>query len=305
MSQDTPAPSPPRARRSRNWKLAAASAVLGALVSVGWLLGRPSVPPIPPRPAAAVAVPDDGALARVLAAVVSEGGWVDYDALIAAPADLDAWYQSVAWLTPEAVQGWDEPARIAFWCNVYNGLTLLVIRENHPIPRSLSGTLTGAPAGSIRQLAGVWSALEFQAVGEAITLDHVEHGILRERFDEPRIHLAINCASVGCPQLRGEPYAGDRLLDQLEDQGRRMVGSPERFQLDRDGRRVGLSKIFSWFAGDFPPPDSGFGDHPDAVRGPLALLARYVSPQDAAWLEAGDYAVVFLPYDWHLNAVPD
>lgn len=288
----------------RSWKIVAAGMVLSSLAAASWALGsRPQVPPVPPSPSAAPQAPDDDAYGRVLAAVVTPAGLVDYDQLVAAPQDLDAWYASVAWLAPDAVTGWDEPTRIAFWCNVYNGLTLLAIRENLPIRSSASGVLTGAPRGSIRQIPGVWTGLEFQVAGEAITLDSVEHAVLRSEFKEPRIHVAINCASIGCPVLRAEPYEGVRLDAQLADQSRRMVDGADRLLIDRTARRVGLSKIFSWFGGDFPAPETGFGVHPDSVRGPLAFVAGYVSADDAAWLRAGDYTVEFLPYDWHLNAI--
>ena len=265
----------------------------------------PRVPPLNDEPGMAFVDVDDEALRRVLDGNVSRDGQVDYASLVAHPGDLDRWYRSVAWLDPIALQGWDEPTRIAFWCNVYNGLTLLAIRENLPIRRTLTGTLAGAPAGSIRQLPGVWEDLTFQAVGEPITLNHVEHGILRVRFTEPRIHVAINCASVGCPPLRNEPFTGARLDALLDDQFERFLASPERFSIDREAGRVGLSQILEWFGGDFPPPTSGFGAQPPDLRGPLAFVARYLPEDDAAWLREADYEVTFLPYDWHLNAQSD
>jgi len=283
------------------WRLALAAAVTGGLAAATWWVPPGRVPALPERPAELFRTPDRDAYARTLAAVVDDQGRVDYDQLIAHPADLDAWYRSVVWLDPEAPERWDEPTRIAFWCNAYNGLTLLTIRENHPIGRSLFGTLTLAPAGSIRQIPRVWSRLHFQVATEPVTLDHIEHGILRSRFTEPRIHVAINCASEGCPALRSEPYDGPGLEAQLDDQVRRMVNSPGRFLLDRDHGRVRLSRIFRWFATDFTAPERGYGEHPPAVRGALAFLARGLPPEDAAWLERGQYTVDWLPYDWHLN----
>ena len=263
------APSPARVRQATG---------LGALtlflLAVGLVGFGPRVPPLPDEPGMAFVAVDDEALRRVLDGNVSRDGRVDYAALLAHPEDLDRWYRSVAWLDPIAVAGWDEPTRIAFWCNVYNGLTLLAIRENLPIRRTLTGTLAGAPGGSIRQIPGVWEDLTFQAVGEPVTLNHVEHGILRVRFDEPRIHVAINCASVGCPPLRNEPFTGARLDALLDDQVLRFLASPDRFSLDREAGSVGLSRILEWFGSDFAPPATGFASQPPELRGPLAFVAR-------------------------------
>ncbi len=296
------------ARTERRFRLAllAAGVVLAAaaFVVLRFFTATGNAPEPGQRPAALFQAVEVDRLARALAAHVDSDGRVDYVGLGEDRADLDAYFRSVAYLDAKVYEGWSEPRRIAFWTNVYNALTLEVVLENHPIQRSVFGTLTGAPAGSIRQIPDVWNRSHFLVMGEQLTLGHIEHEILRQEFSEPRIHVAIHCASGGCPPLRAEPFREEDLEAQLEDQTQRFLGGTSRFHLDREAGVVGLSSIFSWFAGDFEAgymPTDGFGDHSDPVRAVLAFIAEHVSEANAEFLRDASYEVRFLPYDWSLN----
>ena len=104
---------------------------------------------------------------------------------------------------------------------------------------------------SIRDIPGVWNRRNFTLVGEARTLDNIEHDILRKDFNEPRIHVALVCAAVSCPPLRDEPYLPEQLDAQLDDQTSRFAASPHGFGLDRQSEKVYLSSIFKWYGQDF------------------------------------------------------
>jgi hypothetical protein len=141
----------------------------------------------------------------------------------------------------------------------------------------------------------VWKKTAGRVGGREVSLDEVEHRILRP-MGEPRIHFAIVCASTSCPSLRREPFRPDRLDAQLDAQTRAFLADPRKgLALDRGERRVRLSKIFDWFAGDF-------GD--DA--GVIAFVTRHAPEADRPWLaeHAGGLDLGYLPYDWAVNALP-
>jgi hypothetical protein len=131
-----------------------------------------------------------------------------------------------------------------------------------------------------------------------MSLDGIEHGILRKRYGEPRVHYAVNCASVGCPMLREEAYVATRLETQLDDQARRFLSDRTRNRVSGGvrggvrGERLEVSKIFDWFREDFQPLER--------------YLARYAelladSPQDRHKVAARGLPISFLDYDWSLN----
>jgi hypothetical protein len=140
-----------------------------------------------------------------------------------------------------------------------------------------------------------------------VTLEQIEHEILRAEFDEPRIHMALVCAALSCPPLRWEPYAAERLDVQLEDQTVRFIASPERLRVDRDNGRVELSSIFKWFGDDFVSvyePQEGFEGRDSGQRAVLNFVAIHLEGVDREFLDGGEYDVNYLDYDWTLNETP-
>jgi len=141
-------------------------------------------------------------------------------------------------------------------------------------------------------------------MGRPMTLDGIEHGVLRKDYHEPRIHMALVCAAMGCPPLRNEPYTGERLFAQLDDQARRFLSNPAKFRIARDAGRVYLSSIFKWFGDDFVSNygvENAYGDHSAKERATLHFIAGYLKKSDADYLADGNYKVKYLDYDWSLN----
>jgi len=251
---------------------------------------------------------------ELLAAIVDDEGWVDYAALTADNEEgramrdrLRDYNRTVAHLDPATYGNWGRDRQLAFWINVYNSLTLEIVAKHHPSGTSLYGLLQGAPSESIRQIPWVWHKVTFQVMGERLTLNEIEHEIIRPRFGEPRIHFAINCASAGCPPLRAEPYTGADLEAQLEAQTRTFLRDKEqtRVRIDRDAGTVALSSIFAWFKPDFAAhaPDSGFESVAgEGDRALLNFVAGYLDAEDARHLREGDYRLTFFGYDWNLNS---
>ena len=173
--------------------------------------------------------------------------------------------------------------QMAYWINLYNGLTVHVIVGRYPVEsiRDIkSGLLTPGP----------WEMELITIQGEKLTLDNIEHGILRPIWKDPRIHYAVNCASIGCPNLSPEAYRSDNLERLLENGAREYVNHPRGMSVD-DGDLV-ISSIYDWFKVDFG----------DTNAGVFAHLRQYATPENAKMLEGHDDFDD--DYDWALNA-PD
>lgn len=256
--------------------------------------------------AAAAGPPSYADYALVLERYVDEHGLVDYKGLKGHSGDLDRFVRSLAKVSSNDYDSWTDADKIAFWINAYNGLTLRVILDHYPIKPSFLKSFV-YPENSIRQIAGVWDKITFPVMGREVTLDHIEHGILRAKFNEPRIHMALNCASMGCPPLRREPFVGARLDAQLDDMTRRFLKNPAKFRIDRPSKTVYLSPIFKWFGGDFAKrygAQEKFPGFSDTERAVLDFVSKYIDPEDGSYLEKGKLSIEYLDYDWSLNVQP-
>jgi uncharacterized protein DUF547 len=197
-------------------------------------------------------------------------------------AALKAYLDSLSRVSDGEFSAWSRPEQMAFLINAYNAFTVEKILARYPDIRSIwdFGKLFGNP----------FKDEFFVLLGEKRSLDWIEHEKLRKSYREPRIHYAVNCASVGCPMLREEAYAPTRLEAQLEEQARRFLSDRSRNRL-REGR-LEVSKIFDWFRQDFEPRE--------------AYFARYANllsdePKERAALADGKISLRFLDYDWSLN----
>lgn len=240
--------------------------------------------------------------AEVLARYVNDQGLVDYAGLKENRAGLDAFIVNLAELKPNAYAAWSEPDKIAFWLNAYNAITLASVVDNYPIEPSLLRRFL-YPENSIRQIPGVWTEREWIIMGSRYTLDAIEHEVLRVEFEEPRIHAALVCAAMGCPPLRNEPYKGELLIAQLDDQMRRFLAHDNKFRIRRDTGIVHLSPIFRWFGSDFvrSAKNGVIEGHSAVESAVLFAIADYLAPENSAYLRSGAYTVEYLEYDWSLN----
>jgi len=212
----------------------------------------------------------------VLEKHVNASGMVDYAALKADRAKLDGYVESLGSVSRGSFDGWSPDQQIAFLINVYNAETLQLIIDNYPV-KSIK---------RIGGLLGLGSPFEMEVVqlfGKTTTLNHVEHGVLREEFKEPRIHFALVCAAMGCPPLRTEPFVAERLDTQLEEQAATFLGQTEKNRVENG--TLYLSPIFRWFSEDFTAK--------------AGSVAAYVNP----WFDenTSDLRVKYTDYDWSLN----
>jgi hypothetical protein len=225
---------------------------------------------------------------------------VDYRDLRRHRAALDAVVAQLAEPGDDEERGWNRNQRLAFWINAYNVFTLKAIVDHYPI-RSAMFTLQ--PRNSIRQIDGVWTKLTWKAAGRTLTLDDIEHKILRPEFKEPRVHFAINCASVGCPPLAADPYRPATLEAQLDQAARRYLAGDRGLKID--GATLRVTKILEWYGDDFVArfaPDAAAGGVrvERAIRG---VVEQFGLPAAADLARKPDTRIRFLDYDWSLNDV--
>ena len=197
-------------------------------------LAAPAAPLVPAQAAATPAAPQattpafDHSELDALLKKYGSGDRIDYAALKADRAGLDAYLDRVAKLPDSAVAKWPRAEQMAFWINAYNAWTLRTIVDHYPIQGS---SFSRFPKSSIRQLDDPWKT-NHTVAGVQRSLDDLEHKILRAEFKDPRIHAAVNCASVGCPPIRLEAFTAARLDEQLDDQMRKFVADPLRNRID-------------------------------------------------------------------------
>ena len=177
---------------------------------------------------------------------------------------------------------WSRPEQMAFLINAYNAHTVEKILARYPKLNSIwdFGRFFGNP----------FRDAFFNLLGEKMSLDDIEHGLLRRRYGDPRVHYAVNCASVSCPMLREEAYSAARLESQLDEQARRFLSDRSRNRVRAN--RLEVSKIFEWFREDFEPLERYLARY-------AAALADNAAEQEK--VAARSLVITFLDYDWSLN----
>ena len=214
-----------------------------------------------------------------------------YAGMAADRAALKAYTDALSALSAAAFGAWSKPQQQAFLINAYNAFTVELILTRYPKLDSIKdlGSLFSSP----------WKPKFVSLLGTQMSLDDIEHARLRERgrYDDPRVHFAVNCASIGCPMLREEAFVADRLEAQLEEQTQRFMADRSRNRLA--GGKLELSKIFDWYGDDFKLGHKGIASLP-------AFAARYAkqltdAPADQERIRSLKLDIAFLDYDWKLN----
>jgi hypothetical protein len=203
------------------------------------------------------------------------------------PEDRRALENYIADLGATPISAYARDEQLAYWINLYNALTVRVVLERYPVDSIRDIDISPGLFAS-----GPWGAKLLEVEGEPLTLDEIEHRIIRPIWQDPRIHYAVNCAAVGCPDLAAEPYAGARIDAQLAAAARAYVNDPRGVTVTGDGRIV-VSRIYDWFVEDFGGDEAGV----------LAHLIRHADPALAERLRAIG-TLHDTAYDWSLNDVP-
>ena len=215
---------------------------------------------------------------RLLHKYVDTQGRVDYARLRASAEDtaqLDRLYAQVGRQRLDALP--DKNAQLAFLINAYNVCVWKNVLLRPPFK----------DLGSPSQQQDFFGHTEFLVAGQALNLNKLESEWIRERFKDPRIHMAVNCASGGCPQLPNEAFAPDKLESQLEREAREFCNEARNVQYDAAAKTARLSHIFDWYAKDF----GGMA---------LAFINKYRAPTQQI---PADAKILYVEYDWRLNDI--
>jgi hypothetical protein len=221
---------------------------------------------------------DNGLYGELLKKHVRDGR-VDYAGFKTEEAKLDRYLKILENVDPGILS---RNEQFAFYINAYNAWTIKLILSGYP------GVTSIKDLGSL--LKSPWKKKIVRIDGKVITLDHVEHEILRPRYKDPRVHFAINCAAKSCPPLRPEPFNGNILDRQLDDSTRSFINNPQSYRLDDS--ELYVSRIFKWFSEDFNEDIFGF-------------FLKYATGNLKQELKSKSERIVvqYLEYDWSLNEV--
>jgi hypothetical protein len=215
---------------------------------------------------------------------------------------LKSYLDTLSRVTAQEFAGWSKPQQMAFLINAYNAFTIEKILTRYPNIKSIwdFGKVFGNP----------FRDRFFTLLGRELSLDMIEHDTLRKpgAYDEPRVHFAVNCASVGCPMLREEAYVAARLAAQLEEQTRRFLADRSRNRYHAGDNALEVSEIFRWFGVDWSSGYRGFDGKGEAMQSLAQFFAKYAdlladAPAHRQAITERRAAIRHLDYDWTLNDI--
>lgn len=210
-----------------------------------------------------------------------EDGMVDYSGLKNNQDDMKILDVYIASLAKEGINKKSREEKLAFWINAYNAFTIKLILNHFPVK-------------SIRDIKNPWKQKTWTAAEEKLSLDDIEHKRLRAELKEPRIHFAIVCASIGCPNIDNKAFKAVTLEKHLNQRAKTFFTFKKNFYLEKEGATVSIfvSSIMKWFAGDF-------GKNKEER---IAFMLAYADQATANKIKsAGRTKVIYLDYDWSLN----
>ena len=215
-------------------------------------------------------------------------------------AALKAYTGTLSGVSDAEFKAFSKQQQMAFLINAYNAFTVQFILTKYPELKSikdLGGTFSSP-----------WKQRFFKLLGADAHLDQIEHEMLRKKgvYDEPRVHYAVNCASIGCPALREEAFTADKLDAQLEEQANRFLSDRSRNRYNAQNESLEVSKIFDWFKEDWQSGYKGVGKDQTPVTSREQYFGKYTKllsdkPEEQKIIADGKADIRFLDYDWNLN----
>ncbi len=215
---------------------------------------------------------------RLLQKHVDENGMVSYKGFQEDGTELEKYLRKLKSNHPD--KSWSREERLAYWINAYNAFTVKLVLKHYPVEsiKDIGGMISGP-----------WKEDFIKIEGKTYNLHDIEHNILLANYDEPRVHFAINCASISCPVLLNEAYRADDLDEQLDRQARAFINNDLRNEISRD--KLVLSEIFKWYEEDFTKEQ------------PLGAYIDQYTDVDLSLYENGEFKgdIGYKDYDWGLN----
>lgn len=225
---------------------------------------------------AETASPSDHLYRNVLQTYV-EDGLVDYAGLKSNPEDLKLYLKQTSLVTKENFDKWNKDEQLAFLINIYNAQSLALVIENYPV-KSIKDITTDT--------GGAWKLPIVNLFGERITLDTLENKVIRTNYPDPRVHFALVCAALGCPDLINTPYQAEALENQLDQQTKTFLMDSDKNSIDTEQKILMLSPIFDWFKEDFSTKSGS--------------VIEFVNPYYDNKANK-EFKIEYTNYDWSLN----
>lgn len=204
---------------------------------------------------------------------VSEKGLVDYKGFIKDSVQFNKYLDLLSKNHPND-KNWSKDEQLAYWINAYNAFTVKLIMDHYPT-KSIKDIKNGIPFVNT-----VWDIKFIKIEDRTYDLNNIEHGIIRPTFKDPRIHMAVNCASISCPKLQNRAYTASKINEQLDDAARDFLSDDAKNKISANDPKV--SSIFKWYGGDF-----------DSVIDFINKYAKVKVDKDAK--------LEYLDYNWELN----
>ncbi len=203
---------------------------------------------------------------------------------------LDKYIKQLESTNPQKIM--NEKNLLAFWINAYNAYTLKFIIEEYPVESINDLHWGGLYIGSLLGTT-IWDDEIIVINGSELSLNNIEHDIIRKKFDEERIHFALVCASISCPPLLNEAYEGYKLDKQLGEQAELFFNDVTKNKFDKNTQTVYLSKILSWYEDDF-------GGNEQAI---LNYALQFIDKKTANYIKSNlsEWNIKYMPYNWDLN----
>ena len=193
---------------------------------------------------------------------------------------LEKYLNQISNTNPDKIENTQD--RLAFWINAYNAFTLKIVCDNYPV-KSIMDLDSGK----------IWDRVFIEINDTKMSLNHIEHEIIRKEFAEPRIHFALVCAALSCPPLRSEAYQGNKLDDQLDDQGKIFFANKNKNYFELDKQVAHISKILEWYGIDFGKTNSEI----------LLYISRYLPAEIAKAIKKNpnEWEIEYTDYNWGMN----
>jgi hypothetical protein len=203
---------------------------------------------------------------------------------------LDKYIERLENTNPQKIV--NEKNRLAFWINAYNAFTLKFIIDEYPVKSINDLHWGGLYLGSLLGTT-IWDDEKIDINGDELSLNNIEHNIIRKKFNEEKIHFALVCASISCPPLLNEAYEGSKLDKQLNEQAESFFNDVTKNKFDKKTRTASLSKILSWYENDF-------GENEQEM---LNYIARFIDKEIAEDIKTNllKWDIKYLSYNWDLN----
>lgn len=218
---------------------------------------------------------------------------VSYAGFASEKDELGRYLKQMSQVTQTEFDSWTKEAQLAFLINAYNAWTVELVLSDYQNIKSIKelGSVFRSP----------WKKSFIPLFGDSLSLDDLEHGLIRgsDRYNDYRIHFAVNCASIGCPALRNEAFTAEQIDEQLDEQTRRFLSDKTRNRVE--GKKIKLSSIFKWYKKDFERGWLGISDF-------NVFLAKHaddlsLTSDQVVALKRGDFDIDYLKYDWNLNRI--